>query len=49
MVKVIRRFTAITALSLISMKAIAEFMSWLSRQDDAPAETWIDEEEFEEV
>ena len=49
MVKVMRRFTAITAVSLISMKVISEFMSWLSRQDDAPAEAWIDEEECEEV
>ena len=49
MFKVVRRITAITALSLISMKAMSEFMSWLSRQDDAPAETWIDEEELEEV
>ena len=49
MVKLIRRFTAITALSLISIKAVSEFISWLSRQDDAPAETWVDEEEFEEV
>lgn len=47
--KVFRRLTTTVALALMAMKAVDSFMSWLSRQDDAPAETWVDEEEFEGV
>jgi len=49
MFKALRRLAATAALSLVALKAVGTFMSWLSHQDDAPAETWIDEEELEEV
>ena len=49
MFKAIRRIFAAAAVSLMAFKAVGSFLSWVERQDDAPAETWIDEEEFEEV
>lgn len=49
MIKALRRVFTALALSLVAFKAVGSFLSWIERQDDAPAESWIDEDEFEEV
>ena len=49
MFKAIRRILAAAAVSLLAFKAVGSFLSWVERQDDAPGESWIDEDEYEEV
>lgn len=41
-----RRVSTAVALSLVAFKAVGSFLSWLERQDNSLAETWIDEEEY---
>lgn len=49
MVKAIRRiFTAVTV-ALLAFRAVGSFLSWIEHQEDSTADTWIDEDEFEDV
>ena len=45
--KIFRRVLAIFALLAVSFRAVGSFLSWAQRQDDAPADAWIDEDEDE--
>lgn len=45
--KILRRVLAIFAVLAVSFRAVASFLSWAQRQDDAPADAWIDEDEDE--
>jgi hypothetical protein len=45
--KIFRRILAIFALIAVAFKAVGSFLSWAQRQDDAPADAWIDEDEDE--
>ena len=46
--KIVRRLLAAIALLAVAFQAVGSFLSWAQRQDDAPADAWIDEEdEFE--
>jgi hypothetical protein len=46
--KSIRRLLAGLAVIALAFKAVASFLSWVERQDDQPAEAWLDEEELDE-
>ena len=35
------------ALLAVAFQAVGSFLSWAQRQDDAPADAWIDEDEDE--
>lgn len=45
--KAFRRILAIFAVIAVSLRAVVSFLSWAQRQDDAPADAWIDENEDE--
>ena len=45
--KLIRRLLAVFALLAVAFQAVGSFLSWAQRQDDAPADAWIDEDEDE--
>jgi len=45
--KIIRRFLAAIAVVALALKGVASFLSWVERQDDQPAEAWLDEDEFD--
>jgi hypothetical protein len=45
--KIFRRILAVFALIAVAFKAVGSFLSWAQRQDDAPADAWIDEDEDE--
>ena len=45
--KLLRRFLAVFALLVVAFQAVGSFLSWSQRQDDAPADAWIDEDEDE--
>jgi hypothetical protein len=48
--KIVRRLLAAIALIAVAFQAVGSFLSWAQRQDDAPADAWIDEEdEFEDA
>jgi hypothetical protein len=44
--KTIRRILAAAAVVLLAFKGVASFLSWVERQDDQPAEAWLDEDEL---
>ncbi len=46
--KTIRRFLAGLAVIALAFKGVASCLSWVSRQDDQPAEAWLDEDEMDE-
>jgi hypothetical protein len=45
--KIIRRTLAAAAVVLLAFKGVASFLSWVERQDDQPAEAWLDEDELD--
>ena len=45
--KLIRRLLAGFALLAVAFQAVGSFLSWAQRQEDAPADAWIDEDEDE--
>lgn len=45
--KLIRRFLAAIAVFALALKGVASFLSWVERQDDQPAEAWLDEDELD--
>ena len=45
--KFVRRLLAAFALLAVAFQAVGSFLSWAQRQDDAPADAWIDEDEDE--
>jgi hypothetical protein len=45
--KIIRRILAAAAVVLLAFKGVASFLSWVERQDDQPAEAWLDEDELD--
>ena len=47
--KIIRRFLAVFAIFALAFRAVGSFLNWVERQDESPAETWVDEDEFEEA
>jgi len=49
--KFFRRALAFFAVLAVAFRAVGSFLSWAQRQEDAPANAWIDEDEdeFEEA
>jgi hypothetical protein len=47
--KAFRRILAAVTVTLLAFKAVASFLSWVEKQDDAETDAWIDEDEFEEA
>lgn len=45
--KAFRRILAIFAVLAVAFRAVVTFLSWAQRQEDAPADAWIDENEDE--
>lgn len=45
--KFIRHLLAAVAVLVVALKGVASFLSWVERQDDQPAEAWLDEDELE--
>jgi hypothetical protein len=45
--KIFRRVLAVSAVLAVAFRAVGSFLSWAQRQDDAPADAWIDEDEDE--
>jgi hypothetical protein len=43
--KAIRRVLALFAILAVAFRAVGSFLSWAQRQDDVPADAWIDEDE----
>jgi hypothetical protein len=45
--KILRRVLAAVAVVALAFKGVASFLSWVERQDDQPAEAWLDEDELD--
>ena len=45
--KIIRRLLAAVAVIALAFKGVASFLSLVERQDDQPAEAWLDEDELD--
>ena len=49
MLKAIRRTIAALTVTMLAFRAVATFLSWIEHQDESVADTWVDEEEFEDA
>jgi hypothetical protein len=43
--KAIRRLLALFAVLAVSFRALGSFLSWAQRQEDAPSDVWVDDED----
>jgi hypothetical protein len=49
MLKAIRRVFAAAAVTILAFRAVGSFLSWVEHQEDSVADTWVDEDEFEDA
>ena len=49
MVKAFRRVIAAVTVAVLAFRAVGSFLSWIELQEDTAADTWIDDDEFEDV
>jgi len=49
MVKAFCRVIAAVTVAVLAFRAVGSFLSWIEHQEDTVADTWIDEDEFEDV
>jgi hypothetical protein len=49
MLKAFRRIIAAVTVAVLAFRAVGSFLSWIEHQEDTVADTWIDEDEFEDV
>jgi hypothetical protein len=49
MIKVFSRIVAGATVVLLAFRAVGSFLSWVEHQEDTVADTWVDEEELEDV
>jgi hypothetical protein len=49
MVKAFRRVIAAVTVAVLAFRAVGSFLSWIEHQEDSAADTWIDEDEFEDA
>ena len=49
MIKALRRTIAAVTVAVLAFRAVDSFLSWIEHQEDTAADTWIDEDEFEDV
>lgn len=49
MLKAIRRTVAAATMAILAFRAVGTFLSWVEHQEDSVADTWVDEDEFEDA
>ena len=49
MVKAFRRVFAAVTVAVLAFRAVGSFLSWVGNQEDTVADTWVDEDEFEDA
>ncbi len=49
MLKAIRRTLAAATVAILAFRAVGSFLSWVESQEDSAANSWIDEDEFEDA
>jgi hypothetical protein len=49
MFKVFRRIVAAVTVVLLAFRAVGSFLSWVEHQEDTVADTWVDEDELDNV
>ena len=49
MIKAFRRVIAAVTVAVLAFRAVGSFLSWIEHQEDTAADTWIDEDEYEDV
>lgn len=49
MFKAFRRSFAALTMTVLAFRAVASFLSWVEHQDESVADTWVDEDEFEDA
>ena len=49
MVNALRRIIAAVTVAVLAFRAVGSFLSWMEHQEDSTAESWVDEDEFEDV
>ena len=49
MLKAIRRTFATLTMTVLAFSAVASLLSWVENQDESVADTWVDEDEFEDA
>ena len=49
MFKVVRRVAAAATMTLLAFGAVGSFLAWIEHQEDSVADTWVDEDEFEDA
>ena len=49
MVRAFRRIITAVTVAVLAFRAVGSFLSWIEHQEDTAADTWIDEDEFEDV
>jgi len=47
MIKAFRRIIAAVTVAVLAFRAVGSFLSWIEHQEDT--DTWVDEDEFEDV
>ena len=49
MFKLFRRIFAAATVAILAFKAVGSFLSWVENQEDSVADSWVDEDEFEDA
>ena len=49
MLKTLRRTFAALTVTVLAFRAVASFLSWVEHQEESVADTWVDEDEFEDA
>ena len=49
MFKAVRRTFAALTVTVLAFRAVASFLSGVEHQDESVADTWVDEDEFEDA
>jgi hypothetical protein len=49
MLKAIRRIFAALTVTVLAFRAVTSLLSWVEKQDESVADTWVDEDEFEDA
>jgi hypothetical protein len=47
--KALRRILAAATMTILALKAVATFLSWVEKQENSESDAWIDEDEFEDA
>ena len=47
MFKAVRRVFAAATMAILAFRAVGTFLSWVEHQEDSVADTWVDEDEFD--